>query len=80
MASSLSLSSDRAEAGNRECQGTLGEEVDLAETITPTNLIVKDRTETGLYEYIPRRSSEIKEVFAARKALSSFEQYQCSET
>lgn len=42
--------SDRAEAANRGCQGTLGEEVD--KRITPTNMIVKERTEAGLYEYL----------------------------
>lgn len=45
----LCLINDRAEASNRECQGTLGKEVDLAEIITSTNLIVNGRTENGLY-------------------------------
>lgn len=45
----LCLINERAEASNRGCQEMLGKEVDLAEIITSTNLIVNGRTENGLY-------------------------------
>lgn len=47
----------------------LGKEVDLAEIITSTNLIVNGRTENGLY---PRRNSGMRKVFTEGKVLSSF--------